>query len=255
MSTIKTLDTAAPDYIVDVEFDSETLELSMSVQALSILTGSNLLLRFQNLPAGWSPMVEFSNNDGHTIIANGPFEQVVVGRNQVLAVNAQSDTSQFHFRTLIQRGFGEYSDHNAAVIFSHWLPFALKRKSEQERLVEVKVLPDGENLRVEPLQITIEGGMRVIWDFSEVAKEYHQPLVVYGRPLLEQPPIDSQEFFGPHESFVYRGNTQVEGNGNNGTKGIYRYGVYLIDIRTRAISVRSSGDPQTDNEGEIRSSN
>lgn len=255
MAVFKSLDTAAPDYIVDVDFDDQTLELKLPIQNLSILAGSNLLLRFRNLPSDWSPMVEFRNNDGHTIIAGGPFEQIVVGRNQVLAINAQSDTSLFQFRALIQRGFGIHNDENSAIIFSRWLPFELMRDSEEDRLITIQVLPDGEGLTVNPLQIAIKGGMRVIWDFSEVAQEYHQPLVVYGRPVLEQPPADPQTFFGPHESFVYRSNTLVEGNGNNGVKGIYRYGVYLMDIRTRAIVVRSSGDPQTDNEGDAKSSN
>ena len=95
------------------------------------------------------------------------------------------------------------------------------------------------------------------WDFSAVAKKNHQPLVVYGKPLVEERrtnpiPRASEEFFGPHESFVYSGKT-VEGCGNNGIKGIYRYSLYLLDISSRTIDIESSDDPQTDNEGDSTS--
>ncbi|MFC6632318.1 hypothetical protein [Microbulbifer taiwanensis] len=251
MSLFKSLDTTAPDYTLTLNFNSQTLELEVPVEVMSVLKGSNLLLRFNNLPTGWSPMVEFRNGGGDIIMADGPFEQMIVGRNQVLAVNARSDIDQFHFRALIQRGFGIHSHSDTAVMFTRWLPFKLNSDSQQERLLKIRVLPDGDGLTVDKPQVTIRGGMRVQWDFSEVAQDNHQPMVAYGKPMLEQQPADNQQFFGPHESFVYRGNTSVEGNGNNGIKGIYRYEVYLLDIRTRAIVVKSSADPQTDNEGDV----
>lgn len=255
MSLFKSLDTTAPDYTLTLSFNRQSLELEIPVEVMAVLEGSNLLLRFNNLPSGWSPMVEFRNGGGDIIMADGPFEQVIVGRDQVLAINARSDIDQFQFRALIQRGFGIHSHSDTAVMFTKWLPFKLSSESEEERLVKIRVLPDGDDLTVDRPHVTIRGGMRVQWDFSEVAQDNHQPMVVYGKPLVEQQPVDSQEFFGPHESFVYRSNTSVEGNGNNGIKGIYRYEVYLLDIRTRAIAVRSSADPQTDNEGDSTGTN
>lgn len=255
MPAFKTLDTAAPDYIVEVKFNSQSLALEVSVDSLSILRGSNLLLRFRNLPAGWSPLAEFRNGDSNVIMTDGPFEQVIVGRDQVLAVSACEDFPEFQFRALIQRGFGIHSQYDAAVIYAKWLPVVVGSDSEEDQLIKIQITEDNGHLMVDKPNIAIRGGMRVQWDFSAVAEDHHQPLVAYGRPLLEDEPGDSQEFFGPHESFVYRGNTLVEGNGNNGVKGIYRYEVYLLDIRTRAIAVWSSMDPQTDNEGDIRGSN
>lgn len=251
MSEAETLDSTAPDYTIDVNFNPHSLELEFSTEHMPILAGSNLLLRFNDLPSGWSPMVEFRNENGRIVVSEGPFEQVVVGRNQILAVNARSDIDRFQTRALIQRGFGIHSESDASVIFTHWVPFKLGRDSEEERLVTVQVAEGENGLTVHPQHIAIRGGMRVRWDFSAVAGKHHQPMVAYGRPFLEEKPVDAQEFFGPHENFVYRSSTLVEGNGNNGIKGVYRYEVYLVDIRTRAIVIRSSADPRTDNEGDV----
>lgn len=251
MSETDPLGSTAPDYTIDVNFNQRSLELEFSAQYLPILAGSNILLRFNKLPSGWSPMVEFRNEDGRIAVSEGPFEQVMVGRNQILAINAHSDIAHFQIRALIQRGFGIHSESDASVIFAPWTPFKLSHDTEKERLITVEVTEGKDGLEVHPKQIAIHGGMRVRWDFSAVAGKHHQPMVAYGRPFLEEKPVDTQEFFGPHENFVYRSNTSVEGNGNNGIKGIYRYEVYLIDIRTRAIVVRSSADPQTDNEGDV----
>lgn len=251
MSKIDSLGSTAPDYTIDVNFNSLSLELEFAVEHIPILAGSNVLLRFNGLPEGWSPMAEFLDKGGHITVSGVPFEQVVVGRNQILAVNAHSDAGNFQVRALIQRGFGIHSESDTSVIFTRWVPLKLNRDTEEEQLVTVQVTEGENGLTVHPHNIAIRGGMRVRWDFSAVAGKHHQPMVAYGRPFLEEDPVDPQEFFGPHENFSYRGNTLVEGSGNNGIKGVYRYEVYLIDVRSRSVVVRSSADPRTDNEGDV----
>ena len=139
MNILQALETTAADYIIYVDYQADSLSLKLSAKRLAVLPGGNVLMIFRDLPTGWSPLVEFRDPNGQSLLGYGPFEQLIVGRQHILGVNAQPQVDKLEFRVLIQRGFGSLAVRDAAVIYAQWVPFDLTPERPDGRIIEVRV--------------------------------------------------------------------------------------------------------------------
>lgn len=242
------------DYIIDVWLDREAGLLKCdSPERREFAKGCNVEWRFSELYPGSLPVIFFGKG-GNTIPGDltGPFEKVATSRGSVFGYNLES-TGVFTYRCVVERGFGSigvpqscaFLGEERRMIVGHGL---------DECVVIVKPDPNNPNgLTVSKGHTVIRPGQRLRWDFMHTLEKLepaqYAPLIVFGLPKAyagKHPPEETT--LGPFTSLELSANAIV-GIGNNGVNGIYPYDAFIVDTASRTIRYRSTGDPQTDNEG------
>lgn len=245
-----------PDYIYTVEFNTDDYTLDYDFSDLVIPAGVNILWQINNLPRHWTTYIEFIDAElGQSHGFLGPFEQLLMTDRGLLGLNSSTSDTRWKFRLLAQRGLASFGVDEATAIIGPSRSMSIDGQSET---IEVCVTVSDENedeLEVYPEHVTLRPGRRILWNFTDVINKRYgvQPFVCYGnRPITAGSAEVPVYACGPLGGFQHW-QGYVLGYGNTNIKGIYSYEVYALELGSRSISLMSSGDPQTDNEGESSS--
>ena len=93
------------DHLIPVIFDPATVSLTLPFDSVAVRPGDRVLWRFEGVPPGWSPWIEFRSGTGSSF--TGPFTSLAQGATEVWGPLADElPTGLISYRALLQQGFG-----------------------------------------------------------------------------------------------------------------------------------------------------
>ncbi len=247
---------SGPDFVFQVDFNEKEFSLDYQFENITIPSGTNVLWKINNLPEHWSTIMEFYEKGVGVHNFRGPFEEILVTDQGLLGINSQPSSEPWTFRILVQKGLASFGIGQAVAMIGASQELTVRGEG---KTIDINVLLKQEGgvevLTVDREHVRIDPGERILWDFTEVVEKFpnYQPFISYGSKPITQGQRSVPNFsFGPFVGFKHS-EGRVLAYGNTGIEGVYRYDVFALDLDSSTVRLFSSGDPQTDNEGDNES--
>jgi len=241
------------DHLIPVIFDPATVSLTLPFDSVAVRPGDRVLWRFEGVPPGWSPWIEFRAGTGSSF--TGPFTSLAQGATEVWGPLADElPTGLISYRALLQQGFGGSKGRPMAMVTSAESTLSIHPTERGASLVFTVDLGERDGapiLLVAPDTQVLDTLDVVEWQFRGIPGEPGEfrprvDFVLYDGAGPEPP----NRRLGPFTSLTYDANG-VRGMGNVGVQGQYHFEVMIVRVVTGEAVWISSGDPVVDNRGSV----
>jgi hypothetical protein len=243
--------TASPEpvtHVIPIHFDEPTHALNILREGIAIKPGDTVVWTFANAPAGYTPWVQFRNEDGSSSLF-GPLASLHQTGSAVWGTCPEEQApGAFSYRAVLQKGHLRAWDHDGSSLWSRTSGLAVVPPTTgEERGFTVTMDAATQKLTVSPEYLEIRGQDTVLWSFPPEAAGW-LPRVTFFQYQGDGVVPNAQ--LGPFTSLITQPG-EVRGTGNTDVQGLYYFEVALVAVGTGELAWVNSSDPVVDNRGTV----
>lgn len=235
-------------HVIPIHFDEPAHALNILREGIALRPGDTVVWTFANAPAGYTPWVQFRNEEGSGSLF-GPLASLHQTGSAVWGTCPEGQApGSFVYRAVLQKGHLRSWETDGSSAWSRTSGLAvLAPEAGEERVFTVAMDKETQKLIVTPEYLAIHGQDTILWSFPPEAVGW-LPRVTFFQYQGDGAVPSLQ--LGPFTSLITK-TGEVRGTGNTDVKGLYSFEVSLVAMGTGEVAWVNSKDPVVDNRGTV----